>query len=142
MDDNPYDPPPDLNEQGPSTLATRNRGRGPALYIVGGGLIAALLAAPFHSHLNPIGLALAPVGTLAGGLLYRLRSRAWPIDPTARRRQLLLSVAVVCLIPAVIAALMGFDNSGIGSIIIGLIVGICIAAGILASGTHRRTQES
>jgi hypothetical protein len=142
VNDNPYQPPERFDHSQPAGVALNNRGRGPALYIVTGGLIAAILASPFHSNLNPIGLAITPFGTLAGGLLYRARSKDWPVDPRARMRQLMYAAVVIVVIPAGIAPFNGLLGPGLGAMIIGLVVGAYIAVGILASGVRRPENGS
>ena len=140
VNSNPYAPSETSDHQQP-VVAASNRAWGPAIYIVAGGLIAAILAAPYHSHLNPVGLAITPFGTIAGGLLYRARSRNWPVDPCARGGQLVFCAVAIILIPAVTGLLAGllagFDESAGGVMIIGLIVGVCMVAGILTSGVRR-----
>lgn len=145
MNSNPYIPPETTGHQKPVVTASK-RAWGPAIYIVAGGLIAAIVAAPYHTHLNPVGLVITPFGTIVGGLLYRARSRYLPVDPYARVRQLLICAVAIILIPAVTGLLVGlitgFDESTGGVMTIGLIVGVCIGAGILSSGIRRPQKAS
>ena len=99
------------------------------------------MAAPYHTHLTPVGLIITPFGTIVGGLLYRARSRYWPVDPYARVRQLLTCADAIIWIPAVTGLLVdlitGFDESAGGVMAIGLIVVAFIGEGILSSGIRR-----
>jgi hypothetical protein len=141
---NPYKPSETTDVKNTGRTAS-TRTWGPWIYIVVGGFIAGLAASPYHSHLNPIGLATTPVGMVVGGLIYRARSRNWPLDAGARGRYLVFCVVAIIAIPVLIGVLVslvfGFDESTGRVMILGGFVGVCLVAGVLASGGRRRPSE-
>ncbi len=96
----------------------------------------------FLIRYNPIGFAFVFIGCVIGGLLYRFRSRQWPIDPTARSRQLRYTLAVLTLIPGTIALFFGIEAQGAAMVMIGVIAGVAITCGIMVSGTRRHQKAS
>ena len=134
MTTNPYAPPETEPSSAPKVQSKRLR-RGPALFIVGFGLLGGFGAVPFLMRQNSIAFAVPLIGCVVGGLIYRLRARNWPRDPTILRRQLVYSAIAVFLPPAVLLLTAG--PYGQGPAIIGLIVGFSVACGIFASGTKR-----
>ncbi|KAA5547329.1 hypothetical protein FYK55_00475 [Roseiconus nitratireducens] len=105
--------------------------------IVGCGLLGGFAAVPFLALHNPLGFATVLVGCIFGGLVYRFRSRDWPHDPSIPRRQLWYSALAVILPPGVLFLLAGPRGQGPGFIVIGLVIGVSVAVGILISGTRR-----
>lgn len=142
-DTNPYESPPPhrlADQPDPRQPGIWQRGskRGPALYIVVIGMLFGVLGSHLLASFNSLGLAMPLLGCMLGGLIYRLRSANWPIDPTARKRQLAYAVSVQILVPA--ALLLVADPSsqvGVRVIIIGAIVGFSVAIGALVSGVRR-----
>ena len=135
MTSNPYAPPTAEIAQ-PNEATARVR-RGPALYIAGFGLLGGFGAIPFLALQNPTGFALVLVGCIVGGMIYRLRSRNWPHDPTIYKRQVQYSGLAVVLPPAVLFLFAGPNGQGPAIVMIGLIVGVSVACGIFISGTRR-----
>jgi hypothetical protein len=134
---NPYAPPttePAAPEPTPSTHRLR---RGPALYVAGFGLLGGFGAIPFLAIQNAIGFAVVLIGCILGGIVYRFRSRNWPHDPTIFQRQLKYSAISVVMPPAVMFMFAGPNGQGPAFMLIGLIVGVSVACGILVSGSRR-----
>jgi len=104
--------------------------RGPALYIAGFGLLGGFGAIPFLASKNPIGFSVVLIGCIVGGLIYRIRSRKWPHDPTIRPRQFVYSILAVTLPPGVLFLLAGPRGQGPSIVLIGLIVGVSVTCGI------------
>ena len=117
--------------------ATQRARRGPALYIAGFGFLGGVGATPFLALQNPIGFVVVLTGCILGGLVYRIRSRDWPHDPTIRQKQILYSAPAVVLPPAVLFLFAGHNGQGPAIVMIGLIVGVSVACGIFISGTRR-----
>ncbi|MBB3210721.1 peptidoglycan/LPS O-acetylase OafA/YrhL [Rhodopirellula rubra] len=131
---NPYAPPTTEPQPNPSTYRLR---RGPALYIVGFGLLGGFGAIPFLARQNPIGFAVVLTGCIIGGIVYRFRSHNWPHDPTIFHRQLKYSAIAIVMPPAVMFMFAGPNGQGPAFMVIGLIVGVSVACGILISGSRR-----
>ena len=108
------------------------------MYIVLAALLASSMSPYFLINRNPVGFLLPAVGCVVGALIYRYRSRRWPIDPTARMRIVKYSLISVTVPPALIFLLTdGGRAQGFGMVVIGLIVGASVAAGIILAGSHR-----
>ena len=142
-DSNPYlcssVPPlqPNSCQSRNSVRFVRGNRKGPALYIVSIGMLFGFGAVPLLMRYNPIGLAVPLVGCVLGGIVYRIRSRHWPIDPSARTRQCVYVLCVLTLVPATIYSITGIRAQGAGMVAIGAIVGFSVALGILLSGLRR-----
>ena len=140
VESNPYSTPqsPLDNVDEPNVLISRYRKKGPALYIVIGAFICGLPSPIFLMARNPIGLLFPLVGCISGALIYRWRSRNWPIDPNAKTRIMSYSILAIIL-PTMIMFILtrGGESQGAGMVIISLLVGISVATGILFSGTRR-----
>jgi hypothetical protein len=97
--------------ESPKACCDRNH-RGPLLYFAVGGLVGAAAAVPLVAAIpitadpNPLGYLLVLLGVPIGGLVYRLRSRHWPIDRGVRPRQIRASLATL-LLPGAIAVMTG-----------------------------------
>lgn len=138
---NPYESPKTPPEA-PEDVPDVPRRGGPAIYIALGGL-AGVFAAPllFWMSETLYGVWMVIPGTLAGGLTYRLRSRNWPLDPTARARRLGYAVTVTLLPPGFFLLTAGLQGQGPGFVLLGLFVGVALAAGILICGDRRWRPE-
>lgn len=143
QDTNPYSPPIKRAEQMRSqTMATQNRG--PLLYFAFAGIIGAALAIPlivprslaFTDDANPIGYLVILFSFPVGGLIYRIRSRNWPMDETVRQRQRTACFATL-LLPLTVAILTGMRAQGLHMTILCGIVSMVLMAGILVSGKRR-----
>lgn len=120
--------------------------RGPLLYFAVGGLAGAaaafplVAAIPISADPNPLGYLLVLLGVPIGGLMYRLRSRHWPIDRTIRARQIRASLATL-LLPGTIAVLTRMQAEGAGLTLVGALVSASVVVGIFAAGRRRGRKE-
>jgi hypothetical protein len=125
----------------PTGCCDRNH-RGPLLYFAVGGLAGAaaafplVAAIPISADPNPLGYLLVLFGVPIGGVMYRLRSRHWPIDRTVRARQSRASLATL-LLPGMIAVLTGMRAEGAGLTFVGALVSASVVVGIFVAGRRR-----
>ena len=144
---NPYLPPSDVDSRTPVARATKNH-RGPLLYFAVAGIIAAVMAIPLivprslavKDDPNPIGYLLILISFPVGGLVYRLRSRGWPIDINVRNRQITACCATL-LLPLAVALLTGMRGQGLDMTILSGLVSLILMSGILISGRRRNTSN-
>ena len=68
---------------------------GPAFSIALGGLLGGMMSVPFLAMKNPVGFILVLGGCMAGGIVYRIHSRHWPVDPGARLRQIVAALSLI-----------------------------------------------
>lgn len=135
---NPYESPKSATKA--STVNRKagfGRRSGPAMYIAFFALIGGAAGIPLLASERAIGLVTVVPGALFGGLVYRIRSRNWPIDPTARARRFGYALAVTVVPPGLIGAVVGLRAQGLGMTLVGLVIGAALAAGILISGDRR-----
>lgn len=138
MNDNPYAPPTETETVRPSSLDVNSEfRRGPAWYIVFSAVAGAFASAPFLTHVPAIGLVTILGGSVVGGLIFRIRSRNWPHDPSVRSRQMLYSLIAICFPPMGLFLLAGPNAQGIGILLLGGLVGAFLVCGIFVSGTKR-----
>jgi hypothetical protein len=97
----------------------------------------AFASIPWLTHLPALGLVAILAGCVIGGLIFRIRSRSWPHDPSVRSRQMLYSLIAISFPPIGLFLLAGPNAQGIGIILLGALVGSFIACGIFVSGTKR-----
>ncbi|WP_234952449.1 hypothetical protein [Rhodopirellula baltica] len=143
MTDNPYAPPTETETVRPvSHGANSEFRRGPAWYIIFSALAGAFASVPFLTHVPAIGLATLLIGCVVGGLIFRIRSRNWPHDPSVRSRQMLYSLIAISFPPMGLFLLAGHNAQGIGIILLGALVGAFIACGIFVSGTRRYSMQN
>ena len=90
----------------------------------------------FLNYHFELALLFPAIGCIAGGLVYRYRSSAWPVDPTAFRRMLSWSTALTAL-PVSLAFLTGLRIQWYGIVAIMAAVLIPTALGLLLAGTRR-----
>jgi peptidoglycan/LPS O-acetylase OafA/YrhL len=129
---------------GSNTEFVRGSKKGPALYIVLAAiavtLVFALALQRFSIH-EPIGLALLVIGCIVGATIYRFRSRDWPVDPSAKNRILKYSTISILTPPVIMFVATGGGRAeGAAMVVIYLIVGISVAAGIILSGSRRHGE--
>jgi len=123
--------------------------RGPLLYFALAGIVGATLAIPLivpqsmevKDDPNPIGYLLILFSFPVGGLIYRLRSRRWPIDGTVRHRQGMACFATL-LLPITIALMTGMRAQGFHMTILSGLVSLVLIAGILVSGRRRGRNKA
>jgi len=144
---NPYLPPSDVDSRMPVEAATKNH-RGPLLYFAAAGIIATVMAIPLivprslavKDDPNPIGYLLIMISFPVGGLVYRLRSRGWPIDGSVRNRQITACFATL-LLPLAVALLTGMRGQGLHMTILSGFVSLILMSGILISGRRRSRSQ-
>lgn len=125
-------------------VPTAKERSGPLLYFAGAGIIAAVMAIPLivprslavKDDPNPISYLLILISFPVGGLVYRLRSRQWPIDSTVRKRQVTACCASL-LLPLAVAFLTGMRGQGLDMTILSGIVSLIFMSGVLISGQRR-----
>ena len=144
---NPYSPP---TKDIASPLEARpKQRRGPLIYFALAGIVGASLAVPLivpqsmevKDDPNPIGYLLILFSFPVGGLIYRLRSRRWPIDKTVRHRQV-IGCASTLLLPIAIAMMTGMRAQGFDMTILSGLVSLVLIAGILVSGRRRERNKT
>ncbi|MCC9641587.1 hypothetical protein LOC71_04825 [Rhodopirellula sp. JC740] len=137
--------------------------RGPALYLVAGAILSAICVAPLHAllaldafnivrfnNLFPVAAACAFVlfGMPVGGIVYRVRSRNWPIDPSVLSRQLWMATATLAF-PLVtlaftlpLAELPSNRDRAMLLAMFAFFLAASMAAGILLAGTRRPKSKN
>ena len=95
--DNPYAPPVNTGHRISERAFVRRRRTGPTLYVALLGLTGGLFSPAVMENHFGIALLFPTVGCIAGAMIYRYRSSAWPIDPTAFRRALFCSHALTAI---------------------------------------------
>jgi hypothetical protein len=132
--------------ESPEGRCDRNH-RGPLLYFAVGGLAGAaaaiplVAAIPMSAYPNPLGYLLILLGVPIGGLVYRLRSRHWPIDSGVRSRQIRASLATL-LLPGAIAVMTGMRGAkGFGLTFVGALVSASVIVGIFVAGRRRGRKK-
>lgn len=143
QDENPYNPPCLLDSRGAQETVTREH-RGPLLYFAVAGIIGSILAIPLivprslapKDDPNPIGYLLILISFPVGGLVFRLRSRKWPIDTTVRNRQITACCATL-LLPLTVALSTGMRGQGFQMTIVSGFVSLILMSTILISGRRR-----
>ena len=139
-DPNPYVAPTSDTELAPikNRNGTFNRGskKGPALYIAGFSGMIGFFSVDYLMRGDPTGFIFPTFGAIAGGLIYRIRSRKWPVDPDVRIKQLRYTISIlgITFLPAIVS---GFMGPGPGLSLMTGVIGIGIIAGIFLSGTRR-----
>ena len=137
----PKSPPEAINNHN-DLVFVRGSKTGPALYITLAALAVPIMFATtarrIFSNFEPAGFTTPMIGCVVGALIYRFRSRAWPVDPSAKNRILKFSAIAILTPPAIMVAITrGGRGQGFGMVIICLIVGVSVAVGIVVSGTRR-----
>ena len=148
QDGNPYSPPAGDSAQ-VSLVPIAKQHRGPLIYFAVAGIIAAVVASPLiiprsmdvKDDPNPIGYLLILISFPLGGVIYRLRSRNWPVDNTVRQRQIIACVATT-LLPISVSLLTGMRGQGIDMTILSGFVSLILISGILVSGKRREQNTA
>lgn len=115
----------------------RGPGTGPAIYIVGCGLIFCIASIAMISEYRSFVWGTPMVGSIVGGIMYRIRSSGWPIDPTAWKRRLYFALLSILLGPFVVFLLTGFRAHGLQIGILATCIGVSVACGIFVAGDRR-----
>ena len=110
--------------------------KGPALYIVISAIsVTFALALSLQqvmdqlglNEIEPIGVFFPAIGCIAGAVIYRIRSREWPIDPSAKARVIKYSL-IACVTPPGLMFVITGGGRGQGA----AMVLICLLNGITA----------
>ena len=134
--DNPYAPPVNTGHRISKRAFVRRRRTGPTLYVALLGLTGGLFSPAVMENHFGIALLFPTVGCIAGAMIYRYRSSAWPIDPTAFRRALFCSAALA-VVPATMAIVTQLHTQWYGFVAIIAAVMLPFALGLLAAGPRR-----
>ncbi len=141
---NPYAPPESESSVINASSSHFNRGikRGPSLYIVLTGLLGGILSPLLllRREFSEIGLAMPLVGCIFGGVVYRIRSLRWPVDPGVRAKQIKYIACLLFILPGTIGMFTGVRGQGVGFILLGAIIGFAVSCGILVSGLRRPSK--
>lgn len=145
---NPYASPRDMETRRAPESTTKDN-RGPLLYFAVALIVSVILAIPLivpkslaaKDDPNPLGYLLLLISFPVGGLVYRLRSRNWPIDTTVRKRQLIACCATL-LLPLSVAAMTGMRGQGFEMTILSGFVSLILMSGIFISGQRRSRSHS
>ena len=100
------------------------------------GLIGGLSSPTLLSHHDELGLLFPLVGCISGGLVYRYRSRKWPIDYTVTRRLILLFGALSIVLASFVLT-TGDQTQGFGIVLIVSAVLSSVAIGFLVAARRR-----
>src|SRR5262249_1944930 len=135
---NPYEAPESSGDSADAyRSASRNRRSGPAFYIALGAFAGGLAGTPLLSEYALLGYLTVIPGAIAGALVFRGRSRKWPVDPTVNRRRIGYAALVTVLIPSFMLLMIGLQGQGTAITLLGFIVGLALGLGILVSGDRR-----
>ena len=145
---NPYaapNSPPSSAETDSGGEFTRGSKKGPAIYIVlaaiGVTFVFALSLPKLLTDFQPVGFAIPVIGCLIGAVIYRIRSRQWPVDPTAKARIVKYSLIACVTPPGVMFVITGGGRAqGAAMVLVCLTVGMSVAVGIILSGRRRHGQ--
>ncbi len=148
IDTNPYTAPkaqPDAF----SPQAIERRHRGPLFYFAVAGIVGAILAIPLivprsmsvRDDPNPLGYLFILCSFPVGGLVFRIRSRYWPQDPSVSHRQWYACLATL-LLPGTVALMTRMVGQGLHMTILAAFISLIISSAILIAGRRRYTNKS
>lgn len=118
--------------------APKMRGRGPALFLMFGGLLGCVFGSWLQGPYDEIAAAMPSVWMVIGGIVFRFRSRDWPVDPQARGRQIGYIVVALIMLPIALVSLGQDSRDRVGFAVIGVVIGATISVGMLVSGRRRQ----
>jgi hypothetical protein len=140
---NAYESPQAANEPDHAVRPlSRDRRFGPPMYVVLGAVLGAFTGILLLVPRVPFGYLLFVPGALAGGVIFRIRSRHWPVDPGAKLRHRAYALLTTVGIPATIALFAGLQGQGKAMALLGLLIGAALGAGILISGNRRSRSHT
>ncbi len=147
-DTNPYAAPKGQPEAIPTQVRGR-RHRGPLLYFAVAGIVGAMLAIPLivprsisvRDDPNPLGYLIILCSFPVGGLVFRIRSRHWPHDPSVSHRQWYACLATL-LLPCTVALMTGMGGQGLHMIVLAAFVSLILSSAILLAGRRRYTKKA
>ncbi len=148
IDTNPYAAPKGQPEEIPTQVQGR-RHRGPLLYFAVAGIVGAMLAIPLivprsisvRDDPNPLGYLIILCSFPVGGLVFRIRSRHWPHDPSVSHRQWYACLATL-LLPGIVALMTKIGGQGLHMTILAAFISLIISSAILIAGRRRYTNKS
>lgn len=140
MNDNPYSSPQSTDVDVSVDTLRRNH-HGPAFYIAGGCFLGILLAVgvvnlAHHQDLRFPVILICLCGMPIGGLIYRIRSRDWPSDHSARNRTIRYSLYSLAL-PMCVGMLTGMQGQGLAMTLLGGLIAASFVVGVLLAGARR-----
>ncbi len=147
-DTNPYAAPKGQPEAIPTQVRGR-RHRGPLLYFAVAGIVGAMLAIPLivprsisvRDDPNPLGYLIILCSFPVGGLVFRIRSRHWPHDPSVSHRQWYACLATL-LFPCTVALMTGMRGQGLHMFVLAAFVSLILSSAILLAGRRRATNKA
>lgn len=147
-DTNPYAASSGQPEAIPPQVQER-RHRGPLLYFAVSGIVGAILASPLivprsmsiKDDPNPLGYLIILCSFPLGGLIFRIRSRHWPLDPTFSHRQWYACLATL-LLPGTVALMTGMVGQGFDMTVLAAFISLILSSAILLAGRRRYTYKA
>ena len=132
-----------------SSQAIERQYRGPLLYFAVAGIVGAMLAIPLivprsmsvRDDPNPLGYLSILCSFPVGGLVFRIRSRHWPHDPSVSHRQWYACLATL-LLPCTVALMTGMGGQGLHMIVLAAFVSLILSSAILLAGRRRYTKKA
>ena len=132
-----------------SSQSIERQYRGPLLYIAVAGIVGAMLAIPLivprsmsvRDDPNPLGYLIILCSFPVGGLVFRIRSRHWPHDPSVSNRQLYACLATL-LLPCTVALMTGMRGQGLHMIVLAAFISLILSSAILLAGRRRYTNKA
>lgn len=132
-----------------SSQAIERQHRGPLLYFAVAGIVGAMLAIPLivprsmsvRDDPNPLGYLIILCSFPVGGLVFRIRSRHWPHDPSVSHRQWYACLATL-LLPCTVALMTGMGGQGLHMIVLAAFVSLILSSAILLAGRRRYTKKA
>jgi hypothetical protein len=134
---NPYEPAEALDTVYSAGVSDFETTKGPALAIVIGAFVGALVTLPFLFNDNPIGLMGCLPGALFGGLYYRCRSSQCELHATSASKRYAYSILLTIAFPVLAAFGTGLLGQGLHMTILAAYIGFSLALGVLVSGDRR-----
>ena len=148
IDSNPY-AAPKAQPDAFSPQAIERQHRGPLLYFAVAGIIGAMLAIPLivprsmsvRDDPNPLGYLIILCSFPVGGLVFRIRSRHWPHDPSVSHRQWYACLATL-LLPCTVALKTRMGGQGLHMTVLAAFVSLILSSAILLAGRRRYTNKA
>ncbi len=148
QDSNPYAAPRGQPEAILSQVR-EIRHRGPLLYFAVAGIVGAMLAIPLivprsmsvKDDPNPLGYLIILCSFPVGGLVFRIRSRHWPLDPTVSQRQWCGCIATL-LLPSTVAVMTRMVGQGFEMTVLAAFISLILSSAILLAGRRRYENKS
>ena len=148
LDLNPYSAPK-AQPHASSSQEREKLHRGPLLYFAVAGLVGVMLAIPLivprslsvRDDPNPLGYLIILCSFPMGGLVFRIRSRNWPHDPSVSHRQWYACLATL-LLPCTVALTTRMVGQWLHMTVLAAAVSLILSSAILLAGRRRATYKS